>query len=110
MGRNWIWFSFWTIIGGIIGNPLLVLSRCRSKYSLVFAVTIPFLLFALFQAKFAIITPALITGAFAERIRFWAYMLFMVLFILLYAPLCHMTWHPTDYSSRWEFWILLEEQ
>jgi Amt family ammonium transporter len=47
------------------------------------------------QAKFAIITPALITGAFAERIRFWAYMLFMVLFILLiYATLCHMTWHP----------------
>jgi Amt family ammonium transporter len=43
------------------------------------APTIPFLLFALFQAKFAIITPALITGAFAERIRFWAYMLFMVL-------------------------------
>jgi Amt family ammonium transporter len=53
------------------------------------------LLFALFQAKFAIITPALITGAFAERIRFWAYLLFMVFFILLiYAPLCHMTWHP----------------
>ena len=43
---------------------------------------IPLLLFALFQAKFAIITPALITGAFAERIRFWAYLLFMVLFIL----------------------------
>jgi Amt family ammonium transporter len=52
------------------------------------------MLFALFQAKFAIITPALITGAFAERIRFWAYMLFMVLFILfIYTPLCHMTWH-----------------
>jgi Amt family ammonium transporter len=42
--------------------------------------TVPLLLFALFQLKFAIITPALITGAFAERVRFSSYLLFMVLF------------------------------
>ncbi|SDW57683.1 ammonium transporter [Flavobacterium degerlachei] len=85
--------SFGTSIGGIIGDP--------SDYFMFNTVgitsawgTIPFMLFALFQAKFAVITPALITGAFAERIRFWAYMLFMVLFILfIYTPLCHMTWH-----------------
>ena len=60
------------------------------------------ILFALFQAKFAIITPALITGAFAERVRFWAYLLFMVLFILfIYAPLCHMTWHPDGLFFGW---------
>jgi Amt family ammonium transporter len=42
--------------------------------------TIPLMLFALFQLKFAIITPALITGSFAERVRFSSYVLFMVLF------------------------------
>ena len=49
----------------------------------------------MFQLKFAIITPALITGSFAERVRFSAYLLFMVLFSLfIYAPLAHWTWHP----------------
>lgn len=89
--------SFGPSIGGIIGNPspYLFFQNVNTTSSWSLAPTIPFLLFALFQAKFAIITPALITGAFAERIRFWAYLLFMVLFILLiYTPLCHMTWHP----------------
>jgi Amt family ammonium transporter len=84
-------------IGGIIGDPTsnLFFQNVNSTTAWELAPTIPFILFALFQAKFAIITPALITGAFAERVRFWAYLLFMVLFILfIYAPLCHMTWHP----------------
>jgi ammonium transporter, Amt family len=84
-------------IAGIIGNPFpnLFFQSVGTKTAWSLAPTIPVLLFALFQAKFAIITPALITGAFAERIRFWAYLLFMVFFILLvYAPLAHMTWHP----------------
>jgi Amt family ammonium transporter len=91
-------------IGGIIGDPtqnfLFQGVNITSAWEL--APTIPFLLFAFFQAKFAIITPALITGAFAERIRFWAYLLFMVLFILfIYAPLCHMTWHPDGLFFNW---------
>ena len=89
--------SFGPTIGGIIGNPIpnLFFQGVNTNTSWGLAPTIPFMLFALFQAKFAIITPALITGAFAERIRFWAYLLFMVLFILLvYTPLAHMTWHP----------------
>ena len=89
--------SFGPTIGGFIGNPLpnLFFQGVGTNTAWSLAPTIPFMLFALFQAKFAIITPALITGAFAERIRFWAYLLFMVLFILLvYAPLAHMTWHP----------------
>jgi Amt family ammonium transporter len=57
--------------------------------------TIPVILFAMFQLKFAVITPALITGAFAERIRFNSYLLFITLFIVfIYAPLAHATWHP----------------
>jgi Amt family ammonium transporter len=89
--------SFGPSIGGVIGNPspYLFFQDVGVDTSWSLAPTIPFLLFALFQAKFAIITPALVTGAFAERIRFWAYLLFMVLFILVvYAPLAHCTWHP----------------
>jgi Amt family ammonium transporter len=64
--------------------------------------TIPLALFALFQLKFAIITPALITGAFAERVRFSSYMLFVCLFsILIYCPLAHWTWHPEGFLRQW---------
>lgn len=64
--------------------------------------TIPLALFAMFQLKFAIITPALITGSFAGRVRFRAYMLFMVLFSLfIYAPLAHWTWHPNGFLRNW---------
>lgn len=91
-------------IGGIIGDPTknFMFQGVTITSAWELAPTIPFLLFAFFQAKFAIITPALITGAFAERIRFWAYLLFMVLFILfIYAPLCHMTWHPDGLFFQW---------
>jgi Amt family ammonium transporter len=55
--------------------------------------TIPEVLFFSFQGTFAIITPALIVGAFAERMRFSAVLLFSSLWlILVYAPICHMTW------------------
>jgi Amt family ammonium transporter len=63
--------------------------------------TIPFALFALFQLKFAIITPALTTGAFAERVRFNSYCLFLCLFtIFIYAPLAHWTWHPQGFLHQ----------
>jgi len=91
-------------IGGFIGDPTqnLFFQGVNSTTAWELAPTIPFLLFAFFQAKFAVITPALITGAFAERVRFWAYLLFMVLFIILiYAPLCHMTWHPDGLFFGW---------
>jgi Amt family ammonium transporter len=91
-------------IGGFIGDPShnMFFQGVSATTAWDLAPTIPFILFALFQAKFAIITPALITGAFAERVRFWAYMLFMVLFILfVYAPLCHMTWHPDGIFFGW---------
>lgn len=54
---------------------------------------IPEYVFSMFQGKFAIITPALIAGAFAERVSFKAYCLFIVLWsILVYNPLCHWVW------------------
>ncbi|MBM4265486.1 MAG: ammonium transporter [Deltaproteobacteria bacterium] len=55
--------------------------------------TIPGLLFMMFQGTFAIITPALIVGAYAERMRFSAFLIFTVLWsILIYSPLCHWVW------------------
>ena len=54
---------------------------------------IPDLLFAAFQLTFAIITPALITGAFVERFKFSTYLIFLVLWVtLVYAPVCHWVW------------------
>lgn len=97
----WVVFGFSLAFGesfhGFIGNPFtfFMFKDVGTSPNAAFAPTIPFLLFAMFQLKFAIITPALITGSFAERVSFKAYLLFMVLFsIFIYAPLAHMTWHP----------------
>ena len=82
---------------GIIGNPLdfAFFDQVEMQPHKSLAATIPFILFALFQMKFAVITPAIITGALAERIRFISFLLFISLFTLfIYAPLCHMIWHP----------------
>lgn len=89
---------------GIIGNPLSYpfFSGVGVLPHKMMASTIPFILFALFQMKFAVITPAIITGSFAERVRFISYLLFMVLFsIFIYTPLCHMVWHPDGLLNKY---------
>ena len=89
--------SFGHDIGGVIGDPttFVMFKGVGAQVDNYLAPTIPLALFALFQMKFAIITPSLITGSFAERVRFSAYMVFMVLFCLfVYCPLAHCTWHP----------------
>lgn len=89
--------AFGDDIGGIIGNPLthLFFDGVGTAPHPFMGQTIPFVLFAAFQLKFAIITPALITGSFAERVKFWGYVIFISLFcLLIYCPLAHMTWHP----------------
>lgn len=96
--------AFGDSIGGIIGNPMTYFNfrGVGAEPNANFAGSIPFLLFALFQLKFAIITPALITGSLAERVRFRSYLLFMVLFsIFIYSPLAHMTWHPDGLFRNW---------
>lgn len=89
-------------IGGefysVVGNPFTYpfLDHVGKLPHKELASTIPFMLFALFQMKFAIITPAIITGSFAERVRFISYLFFISLFVVLvYAPLCHSVWYPT---------------
>lgn len=62
---------------------------------------IPETLFALFQMTFAVITPALIFGGFAERVRFGAVMLFSVIWLLLvYIPVTHWVWGPGRLAGR----------
>jgi Amt family ammonium transporter len=62
------------------------------------ATTIPETVFIMFQLTFAVITPALITGAFADRMKFSAMCIFMVLWsILIYAPVAHWVWHPNGW-------------
>lgn len=64
------------------------------------APTIPEPVFAMFQLTFAIITPALITGAFAERMKFSALLLFIALWsLLVYAPVAHWVWEPTGWLA-----------
>ncbi len=89
--------AFGKDIGGIIGNP--------SQYFALQGVaadsmqipgstqTIPLLAFFVFQEMFAIITPALITGAFADRVSFKSYLIFLVLWsYLVYIPFAHWVW------------------
>jgi len=96
--------AFGESLGGVIGHPAtyFMFRGVGGVTEASLAPTIPFLLFALFQLKFAVITPALITGAFAERVNFKAFVLFSILFILfVYAPLAHWTWHPEGLLRTW---------
>ena len=91
-------------IGGLIGDPrtYFMFRGVGAATEPNLAPTVPFVLFAMFQLKFAVITPALITGSFAERVRFSAYLVFMVLFsIVIYSPLAHWTWHPQGFLRQW---------
>ena len=98
--------SFGESIHGIIGNPMTHLffkGVVNGAPTLQggSAMTIPLLLFALFQLMFAIITPGLVVGAVAERIKFTSYILFVVLFItFVYAPLAHWSWHPEGFLLK----------
>jgi len=80
--------------GGIIGGlDWFGLKGVGMEPSAVYGPTIPHMVFMVFQCMFAIITPALITGAFAERIKFSAFMLFSILWgTLVYNPLAHWVW------------------
>ena len=104
----WVVFGFSLAfgddIGGIIGDPrtFFMFRHVGGATHPALAPTIPLVVFALFHLKFAIITPALITGSFAERVRFWSVVTFTVLFsIFIYCPLAHATWHPDGFLRKW---------
>ncbi len=80
----------WAGLEGVTGAP-----------SSTYAPTVPHLAFMAFQMMFAIITPALITGAFAERKRFKAFVLFSVAWsTLVYAPIAHWVWSPDGWLAH----------
>ncbi|UAY51465.1 ammonium transporter [Ferruginibacter albus] len=93
-------------INGFIGNPttFLFFKNVLSGAPVLqggTSMTIPLALFSLFQLMFAVITPGLVVGAIAERMRFTAYILFTVLFsLLVYAPLAHWSWHPNGFLCK----------
>ena len=89
--------AFGNSLGGIIGDPrtFFMFHNVDAATHAALSPGLPLILFAMFQLKFAIITPALISGSFSERVNFNGYLIFLLLFSLfIYAPLCHMTWHP----------------
>ncbi len=95
--------AFGESMGGFIGNPFTFwfFQNVSSGAPWSLAPTIPLTLFAFFQLMFAIITPGLVVGAVAERIRFTSYILFTALFSLfVYAPLAHWTWHPDGFLFK----------
>jgi Amt family ammonium transporter len=84
-------------IGGVIGDLSMIgLNNITiSQVNILLAPKVPELLFFAFQLKFAAITPALIIGACAERVKFRSLLIFIVLWsTLIYAPIAHWVWNP----------------
>ncbi|MDD5305999.1 MAG: ammonium transporter [Deltaproteobacteria bacterium] len=83
-------------VGGIIGNFDMAFLRgvdLNSAFGKTSTGPIPLFVFIAYQMMFAIITPALITGAFTNRVRFGAYFIFLIAWLMLvYFPLVHMVW------------------
>lgn len=98
MSLAWVVYGYSMAFGEghpLVGNPMqyFMLKGVGANPNPDYAATIPHQTFMLFQMMFAIITPALISGAVAERIRFNAYILFMLLWAtLVYFPLAHAVW------------------
>ena len=85
-----------TLVGGL--DKAFLANVSAGTYAATFSnnVYLPEFVFVIFQMTFACITPALIVGAFAERVKFWPLMLFMVLWLtIVYFPVAHMVWYWT---------------
>ena len=98
VGLLWVLYgyslSFGSDNGGVIGSfDFIGLRGVEPEPSSVYASTVPHLAFMVFQAMFAIITVALITGAIVERIKFGALLIFSALWLtLVYSPVAHWVW------------------
>jgi Amt family ammonium transporter len=90
--------------GGLIGDfSWIFLDDVNTEPSDIYAITIPHEAFMIFQAMFAIITPALITGAFAERAKFSSFLIFMVAWsLLVYAPVAHWVFSAEGWLSAFD--------
>ena len=83
----------WAFMSGIDLNTSSAVSTAAGNIAIFGNAGIPMIVFAAYQMMFAIITPALITGAFANRVKFGAYLIFLTFWlILVYFPFVHMMW------------------
>jgi len=92
---QWVLFGYSLAFapGGLVGGFDHLLFRGVGQEGAPLASTVPHLAFAIFQGMFAVITPALITGAFAERMKFSVFVVFSLLWAtIVYDPLCHWVW------------------
>jgi Amt family ammonium transporter len=102
----WVLYGYSLAFGpdhfGLIGDfSWAALKGIGAAPSDTYATTIPHILFVMFQMMFAIITPALITGAFAERVKFSSFLVFMVAWMtFVYAPVCHWVWAPDGWLLK----------
>lgn len=106
-----LWFivgyslSFGPTINGIVGDPRAYFFLNNIDPNTMYTGNkggIPLLVHFGYQMMFAIITPALITGAFANRVKFLPYLIFLTLWILLvYCPFVHMVWSPNGLLAKW---------
>jgi Amt family ammonium transporter len=94
--------AFGPSIGGIIGNlSHFALNGVGLEPDGIYTTGIPALLFFAFQLKFAAITPALIIGAFAERIRFKALLIFIIIWAtVIYSPIAHWVWNTDGWLGN----------
>lgn len=94
--------SFGPDIGGFIGDlSWLALKGVSNAPSDTYATTIPQTVFMIYQCMFAVITPALIAGAFAERVRFPSFVVFSLLWaVLVYNPVCHWIWGSGGWLAK----------
>jgi ammonium transporter len=103
---QWIFIGYSLAFGpggnGFIGNlDWSFLNKVGVDASPIYAPTIPHLLFAVFQMMFAVITAAVISGAFAERMRFPAFILFILLWTtLVYDPIAHWVWSDSGWLKQ----------
>lgn len=94
--------SFGPDINGVIGDlSWWALQGVGIAPSDTYATTIPHIVFMIYQCMFAVITPALIAGAFAERVRFPAFVVFNLLWaVLVYNPVCHWIWGSGGWLAK----------
>ena len=103
---QWVWvgysLSFGPDLGGLVGSLAWAgLRGVTTEPSATYATTVPHLVFMIYQCMFAVITPALIAGAFAERVRFPAFVVFSLLWsLLVYNPVCHWVWGSGGWLAR----------
>jgi Amt family ammonium transporter len=105
IGYSWAFTPGSRFIGGttraLFGGVAFVASAAGNKLTVShLAPTIPESVYAMFQMTFAIITPALIAGAFADRMKFSSMLVFLATWsLLVYAPIAHMVWEPTGWLN-----------